>query len=231
MTVEQYNAEFDMLSCFASKVVRNEATRTDKFVSDLRLDLQGFVRAFKPTTHADALRLTVNISLHEKVDPSKVAGRRSTPGQKRKAELQPLIAPQKNMRSGGVFQQHRQKIATTGKTLRELPACRSCKRSHKGHCLAASGVCYKCKQRGHIADFCSKKLFGTTSNQTSTSQQGRVFATTRQEAELASTMVIDCSRKEVVFNPPSAVSFKFKGAKTVVLPKVISAMKASKLLK
>ncbi|KAA0057692.1 ty3-gypsy retrotransposon protein [Cucumis melo var. makuwa] len=37
---------------------------------------------------------------------------------------------------------------------------------------------------------------------------------------------IDCSSKEVVFNPPSAVSFKFKGARTVVLPKVISAMKA-----
>ncbi|TYK19512.1 ty3-gypsy retrotransposon protein [Cucumis melo var. makuwa] len=41
---------------------------------------------------------------------------------------------------------------------------------------------------------------------------------------------IDCSRKEVVFNPPSAASFKFKGAGTVVLPKVISALKANKLL-
>ncbi|KAL0540694.1 hypothetical protein IC582_020705 [Cucumis melo] len=41
---------------------------------------------------------------------------------------------------------------------------------------------------------------------------------------------INCSRKEVVFNTPSAASFKFKGARTVVLPKVISALKASKLL-
>ena len=41
---------------------------------------------------------------------------------------------------------------------------------------------------------------------------------------------IDCSRKEVVFSPPTASSFKFKGVGTVVLPKVISAMKASKLL-
>ena len=41
---------------------------------------------------------------------------------------------------------------------------------------------------------------------------------------------IDCSRKEVVFNPLSAGSFKFTGAETVVLPKVISAMKAGKLL-
>ncbi|KAA0067090.1 retrotransposon protein, putative, Ty3-gypsy sub-class [Cucumis melo var. makuwa] len=41
---------------------------------------------------------------------------------------------------------------------------------------------------------------------------------------------IECSRKEVVFNPPSAASFKYKKIWTVVLPKVISTMKASKLL-
>ena len=41
---------------------------------------------------------------------------------------------------------------------------------------------------------------------------------------------IDCFRNEVVFNPHSAASFKFKGAETVVLRKVISAMKASKVL-
>ena len=46
----------------------------------------------------------------------------------------------------------------------------------------------------------------------------------------ANHVSIDCSRKEVVFNPPSAASFKFKGVGTVVLPKVISVMKASKLL-
>ncbi|TYK09586.1 pol protein [Cucumis melo var. makuwa] len=41
---------------------------------------------------------------------------------------------------------------------------------------------------------------------------------------------IDCFRKGVVFNPPSRASFKFKGAGFTCLPKVISAMKASKLL-
>ncbi|XP_050944038.1 uncharacterized protein LOC127150377 [Cucumis melo] len=41
---------------------------------------------------------------------------------------------------------------------------------------------------------------------------------------------IDYSHNEIVFNPHSAISFKFKGVKTVVLLKVISAMKASKLL-
>ena len=64
MTVEQYDAEFDMLSHFASEVVKDKATRTEKFVRSLRLDLQGFVRALRPTTHADALRLTLDMSLH-----------------------------------------------------------------------------------------------------------------------------------------------------------------------
>ncbi|KAL0540096.1 hypothetical protein IC582_024325 [Cucumis melo] len=41
---------------------------------------------------------------------------------------------------------------------------------------------------------------------------------------------IDCFGKEVVFNPPSGPKFKFRGAGMVCVPKVISAMKASKLL-
>ncbi|KAL0556442.1 hypothetical protein IC582_004956 [Cucumis melo] len=41
---------------------------------------------------------------------------------------------------------------------------------------------------------------------------------------------IDCFRKEVVFNARSRISFKFKGAGIVCISKVISAMKASKLL-
>ncbi|KAL0554337.1 hypothetical protein IC582_008256 [Cucumis melo] len=41
---------------------------------------------------------------------------------------------------------------------------------------------------------------------------------------------IDCSRKEVAFNPPSMASFKFKEEGSRSLPKVISAMRARKLL-
>ncbi|KAL0551350.1 hypothetical protein IC582_010436 [Cucumis melo] len=41
---------------------------------------------------------------------------------------------------------------------------------------------------------------------------------------------IDCSRKEVAFNPPSMASFKFKGEGSKSLPQVISAIRASKLV-
>ncbi|KAL0544204.1 hypothetical protein IC582_019317 [Cucumis melo] len=41
---------------------------------------------------------------------------------------------------------------------------------------------------------------------------------------------IDCSRKEVTFNPPLMASFKFKGGGSKSLPQVISAIRVSKLL-
>ncbi|KAL4013399.1 hypothetical protein IC575_025568 [Cucumis melo] len=328
MTVEQYDTEFDMLSRFAPDVVRDEAARTEKFVRGLRLDLQGIVRAFRPATHADALRIALDLSLHERADSSKAAGRGSSLGQKRKAESQPALAPQRDLRTGGVFQRHRQELAAVGRTLRELPPCGRCGRVHRGRCLLGSGVCFRCRQPGHTADAYPRKPFETTPQQPSASQQGRVFATTHQEAERAGIVVtgtlpilghyafvlfdsgsshsfissvfvhhvgleveplgsvlsvftlsgevllskekikacrveianhvldvtllvldmqdfdvilgmvwlsanhasIDCFGKEVVFNRPSGPSFKFRGAGIVCLPKVISAMKASKLL-
>ncbi|KAA0056189.1 ty3-gypsy retrotransposon protein [Cucumis melo var. makuwa] len=46
----------------------------------------------------------------------------------------------------------------------------------------------------------------------------------------ANNVSIDCSRKEVAFSPPLMASFKFKGEGSRSLPKVISAMRASKLV-
>ncbi|XP_038885962.1 uncharacterized protein LOC120076265 [Benincasa hispida] len=40
---------------------------------------------------------------------------------------------------------------------------------------------------------------------------------------------IDCSHKQVIFNPPTGASFKFRGVGTVVLPIVISALKTGRL--
>ncbi|KAA0062111.1 gag-protease polyprotein [Cucumis melo var. makuwa] len=44
MTMEQYDAEFDMLSRFAPDVIRDEAAKTEKFVRGLRLDIRGLAR-------------------------------------------------------------------------------------------------------------------------------------------------------------------------------------------
>ncbi|KAL0556757.1 hypothetical protein IC582_005273 [Cucumis melo] len=309
MTVEQYDAEFDMLSRFAPEMIATEAARADKFVRGLRLDIQGLVRAFRPATHADALRLAVDLSLQERANSSKTAGRGSTSGQKRKAEQQPVPVPQRNFR---------------GK-----PLCTTCGKHHLGRCLFGTRTCFKCRQEGHTADRCPLRLTGNAQNQgAGAPHQGRVFATNKTEAERAGTVVtgtlpvlghyalvlfdsgsshsfissafvlharleveplhhvlsvstssrecmlskervkacqveiaghvievtllvlnmldfdvilgmdwlvanhasIDCSRKEVTFNPPSMASFKFKGGGSRSLRQVISAIRASKLL-
>ncbi|KAL4017963.1 hypothetical protein IC575_021546 [Cucumis melo] len=261
MTVEQYDAEFDMLSRFASDVVRDKAARMEKFVRGLRLDLQGIVRALRPATHADALRIALDLSLHERADPSKAAGRGSALGQKRKVETQPDVIPQRTLRSGGVFQRHRRELAAAGRTLRELPACTTCGKVHGGRCLAGSGVCFRCRQPGHTADHVGLEVEPLGSVLSVSTPSGEVLLSKEKIkacwVEIANHMLdvtllvldmqdfdvilgmdwlsanhenINCFGKEVVFNPPSGASFKFRGAGMVCIPKVISAMKASKLL-
>ncbi|KAL0540047.1 hypothetical protein IC582_024275 [Cucumis melo] len=329
MTVEQYDAEFDMLSRFAPEMIATEAARADKFVRGLRLDIQGLVRAFRPATHADALRLAVDLSLQERANSSKTAGRGSTSGQKRKAEQQPVPVPQRNFRPGSEFRSFQQKPFEAGEAARGKPLCTTCGKHHLGRCLFGTRTCFKCRQEGHTADRCPLRVTGITQNQgAGAPHQGRVFATNRTEAEKAGTVVtgtlpvlghyalvlfdsgsshsfissafvsharleveplhhvlsvstpsgecmlskekvkacqieiaghvievtlivldmldfdvilgmdwlaanhasIDCSRKEVTFNPPSMASFKFKGGGSKSLPQVISAIRASKLL-
>ncbi|KAL0544333.1 hypothetical protein IC582_019446 [Cucumis melo] len=329
MTVEQYDAEFDMLSRFAPEMIATEAARADKFVRGLRLDIQGLVRAFRPATHVDALRLAVDLSLQERANSSKTAGRGSTSGQKRKAEQQPVPVPQRNFRPGGEFRSFQQKPFEAGEAARGKPLCTTCGKHHLGRCLFGTRTCFKCRQEGHTADRCPLRLTGIAQNQgAGAPHQGKVFATNRTEAEKAGTVVtgtlpvlghyalvlfdsgsshsfissafvsharleveplryvlsvstpsgecmlskekvkacqieisghvievtlivldmldfdvilgmdwlaanhasIDCSRKEVTFNPPSLASFKFKGGGSKSLPQIISAIRASKLL-
>ncbi|KAL0556479.1 hypothetical protein IC582_004993 [Cucumis melo] len=329
MTVEQYDAEFDLLSRFAPEMIATEAARADKFVRGLRLDIQGLVRAFRPATHADALRLAVDLSLQERANSSKTAGRGSTSGQKRKAEQQPVPVPQRNFRAGGEFRRFQQKPFEAGEAARGKSLCTTCGKYHLDRCLFGTRTCFKCRQEGHTADRCPLRLTGNTQNQgAGAPHQGRVFATNKTEAEKAGTVVtgtlpvlghyalvlfdsgsshsfissafvlharleveplhhvlsvstpsgecmlskekvkpcqieiaghvievtllvldmldfevilgmdwlaanhanIDCSRKEVTFNPPSRARFKFKGEGSRSLPQVISAIRASKLL-
>ncbi|KAL4038373.1 hypothetical protein IC575_001993 [Cucumis melo] len=176
MTVEQYDAEFDMLSRFTPEMIATEAARADKFVRGLRLDIQGLVRAFRPATHADALRLAVDLS--------------STSGQKRKAEQQLVPVPQRNFRSGGEFRRFQQKPFEAGEAARGKPLCTTCGKHHLGRCLFGTRTCFKCRQEGHTTDRCPLRLTGNAQNQgAGAPHQGRVFATNKTEAERAGTEV------------------------------------------
>ncbi|TYK13633.1 ty3-gypsy retrotransposon protein [Cucumis melo var. makuwa] len=195
MTVKQYDAEFDMLSRFALDVVRNEAVRTEKFVRAL------------------------DLSLHERADPSKAAGRGSGLGQKRKVESQPALALQRDLRSGvecasGASNQDitptfvlRNSLGLVRTSLplhsREEFLPRLVKRPSELYTVGFYPI-----RGGHVVKRKDKGMDWLSANHAS----------------------IDCFRKEVVFNPPSGTSFKFKGAGIICIPKIISGMKASKLL-
>ncbi|TYK01343.1 ty3-gypsy retrotransposon protein [Cucumis melo var. makuwa] len=199
ITREQFKESFYEKFFFANL----RYAKQQKFLNLKQCDM-----TVEPTTNSNALRLKVDMSLHERVDPSKA-----------------VEQGQPQDRSGRL----------------------------------RSEVYFECKKQGHTVDFCPQKLFGTTSNQTSTSSRegylpllikrpnnlhmcleveplGSILSVSTSSGEVimdwlyANHASIDCSRKEVVFNPLSAASFKFKGSGTVVLLKVISAMKASKLL-
>ncbi|KAA0062178.1 gag protease polyprotein [Cucumis melo var. makuwa] len=239
MTVEQYDAEFDMLSRFSPDVVKDEATRTETFIRGLRLDLQGTVRALRPTTHADALRLALNLSLHKMANPPKAAERETPPGQKRKAELQSTIAPQRNPRSRGLFQRHRQELAAAGRTLRELPEVERAGTVVTGTLPILRHYAFVLFDFGSSHSFISSvfvqhvclEVEPLSSVLSVSTPSGKDFDVILGMDWLSANHAsIDCSRKEVVFNPPSGPSFKFKGATTVSLPKAISAIKTSKLL-
>ncbi|KAA0063967.1 gag protease polyprotein [Cucumis melo var. makuwa] len=276
-TVDQYDADFDMLSRFASEMIATKATRADKLVR-------------------------VDLSLQKRANFFKIARRGLTSGQKRKAEQQPITVSQRNFRSGGDIRRFQQKPFEAVEVARGKPLCTTCGKHHLSRCLFRTRTCFKCKQEGHTADRCPMRLTKVAQNQgVGAPQQGKVFATNKSEAERTGTVVtdtllglghytlvlfdsgsphflylfyicvactlrgralrpcfisvysfwgeyvverkvlgmdwlaanhasIDCSRKEVAFNPPLMASFKFKGEGSRSLPKVISAIKASKLL-
>ncbi|TYJ97124.1 gag protease polyprotein [Cucumis melo var. makuwa] len=271
--------------------------QADKFVRGLRLDIQGLVRAFRPATHADALCLTVDLSLQERTNSSKIAGRGSTSGQKRKAEQQPIPVPQRNFRPGGEFRRFQTcfKCRQEGHTADRCPMrlTRNAQNqeagaSHQGKVFATNKteaeragtvVTSTLPVLGHYAlllfDSGSSHSFissafvlharleveplhhvlsvSTPSGECMLSKEkvkacqiviaGHVIEVTLLVLDMldfdvilgmdwlaANHASIDCSRKEVAFNPPSMVSFKFKGEGSRSLPQVISAMSASKLL-
>ncbi|KAL0537322.1 hypothetical protein IC582_026299 [Cucumis melo] len=291
MTVEQYDAEFDMLSRFAPEMIATEAARADKFVRGLRLDIQGLVRAFRPATHADALRLAVDLSLQERANSSKTAGRGEAARGKplcttcgkhhlgrclfgtrtcfkcrqegHTADRCPLRLTG-NAQNQGAGAPHQGRVFATNKTEAKkagtvvtgtLPVL-----GHYALVLFDSGSSHSfissafvLHARLEIEPLHHVLSVSTPSGECMLSKEkvkacqieiaGHVIGVTLLVLDMldfdvilgmdwlaANHASIDCSRKEVTFNPPSMASFKFKGGGSKSLPQVISAIRASKLL-
>ncbi|KAA0037241.1 ty3-gypsy retrotransposon protein [Cucumis melo var. makuwa] len=236
----------------------------------LRPDLQDIVRALRPTTHADALRLALDLSLHERADPSKAAGRGLAIGQKRKVESQPDVTPQRNLRLGAVEEfmkvvawprakfalgasnqgisltlvlENPLRVPHTSLLLpsREEILPLSVRRPSELHVglevEPLSGVLSVSTPFGEVL-LSKEKIKACQIEIANQMLDVTLLVLDMQDFDLilgmdwlsANHASIDSFHKEVVFNPPSRTSFKFKGAGIVCIPKVISAMKANKLL-
>ncbi|KAA0043078.1 ty3-gypsy retrotransposon protein [Cucumis melo var. makuwa] len=204
ITVEQYNADFDMLPRFAPDIVKDEEVRTEKFVRGLRLDLQGIVRALKPTTYADALRLTLDLSLHERANPSKAAGRGSAHEQKRNVESQSNLTP--------IVREFIEVVAWPGVEF-ALGA------GNQGIPLTlVLGNPLRLPRTSHPLPN-GEEFLPLPVRRSSELPVGLEvellngvlsFSTPSGEVLLSKEKIKEC--QEVVFNPPSRASFKFKGA-------------------
>ncbi|TYK07495.1 pol protein [Cucumis melo var. makuwa] len=138
----------------------------------------------------------------------KAADRGSALGQERKVELQANVILQQNL---------------------------SCGRVHGGRCLVGSGVCFRCRQPGHTADACPWKPMEATPHQPPTSQQGEFLPLhVRRPSELHVGLEVESLSAVLSVSTPSEEVLlskeKIRGVGIVCIPKVISAMKASKLL-
>ncbi|KAL0546240.1 hypothetical protein IC582_016146 [Cucumis melo] len=175
MTVEQYDAKFDMLSRFAPEMIATEGPELTSLLeaSDWTFGVWSEL--------SDPLLMPMHCAWQW------ISVYRRGP-----TRLRPLVEVRRRDRRGrlssSLFQCHSgisDQVAARGK-----PLCTTCGKHHLGRCLFGTRTCFKCRQEGHTADRCPLRVTGIAQNQgAGAPPQGRVFATNRTEAEKAGTVV------------------------------------------
>ncbi|KAL0544432.1 hypothetical protein IC582_019547 [Cucumis melo] len=263
MTVEQYDAEFDMLSRFAPEMIATEAARADKFVRGLRLDIQG-LKPFEAREAARGKPLCTTCGKHHLgrcLFGTRTCFKCRQEGHT--ADRCPLRLTG-NAQNQGAGAPHQGRVFATTKTEAEragtvvtgtLPVLGhyalvlfDSGSSHSfissafvlharleveplHHVLSVSTPFGECMLSKEKVKACQIEIAGHVIEVTLLVLDMLDFDVILSMDWLAANHAsIDCSRKEVTFNPPSMASFKFKGEGSRSLPQVISAIRASKLL-
>ncbi|TYJ97514.1 ty3-gypsy retrotransposon protein [Cucumis melo var. makuwa] len=211
MTVEQYDVEFDILSPFAPDVVRDEAAKTEKFVR-----AKPEVRRCLPEASTGACRSREDPERATRLSYLRESPRRS------------LLGREWSLLQGRVFATTHQEVeraVVTGTLLILGHYAFVLFDSRSSHSFIFSvfvqHVGLEVEPLGSVLSV------STLSGEVLLSKEKIKACMDWLSANHAS---LDCFGKEVVFNTPSGPSFKFRGTGVICVPKVISAMKASKLL-
>ncbi|KAA0061624.1 ty3-gypsy retrotransposon protein [Cucumis melo var. makuwa] len=298
MTVEQYDAEFDMLSRFAPEMTATEVARADKFVRGLRLDIRAAGRGSTSGQKRKAEQQPVPVPQRNFRQGDEFRRFQQKPFEAGEAARgKPLCTtcgkhhlgrglfgtrtcfkcrqeghtadrcPMKitgNAQNQGAGAPHQGKVFATNKTEAEragtvvidtLPVLGhyalvlfDSGSSHSfissafvlharleveplHHVLSVSTPSGECMLSKEKVNACQIEIAGHVIEVTLLVLDMLDFDVILGMDWLAANHAsIDCSHKEVAFNPPSVVGFKFKGEGSRSMPQVISAIRASKLL-
>ncbi|KAA0032437.1 DNA/RNA polymerases superfamily protein [Cucumis melo var. makuwa] len=250
MTVEQYDAEFDTLSHFVPDVVRDEAARTEKFVRALDLSLHERVDSSNAAGRGSVLGQKRNVELQPDLTLQRTL-RSLGVFQRHRREL---AATGRTLRELLVFPSCRR--VHGGRCMAGSGVCFRCRQP--GHTVDACPRkpmeatphqpptsqgktvewCFVCSTPSGEVLLSKEKIKACRGEIANQILDVTLLVLDMQDFDVilgidwlsANHASIDCFRKEVVFNPPSGTSFKSKGAGIICIPKVILAMKASKLL-
>ncbi|KAK8931451.1 hypothetical protein KSP39_PZI016502 [Platanthera zijinensis] len=152
-TVTEYERELTHLARYAGVMQGDQTEKCSRFVDGLRDSLR---QPLMTMVNAD-YRSLVDTARRLEADQQKVQKRSSF----RAKRSQDSHQPQQNKNDQGKNWNKKpkpdaKKNGQSGDRSKDYPTCPKCQRRHSGECLASAGVCYKCRQPGHIARFCQE---------------------------------------------------------------------------
>ncbi|KAA0059072.1 ty3-gypsy retrotransposon protein [Cucumis melo var. makuwa] len=234
----QYDAEFDMLSRFTSEMIATETARADKFVRGLRLDIQG-----KGSTSGQKGRLSSTLfQCHNGTSDQVVSFAASSKNLLRRGSCRgkPLCTTCGKHHMGRCLFGTRTcfKCRQEGHTANRCPMrlIGVAQNQGAGTFPVLGHYALVLFDSGSSHSFISSAFVLHARLEVKACQieiAGHVIEVTLLVLDMldfdvilgmdwlaANHAIIDCSRKEVAFNPPLMASFKFKGEGTTSLPKV-----------
>ncbi|XP_038875077.1 uncharacterized protein LOC120067606 [Benincasa hispida] len=227
-TWEQFKERFYEKYFSANTRYNKQAARTERFIQGLRSRLRGMVHALDHKTYVATLRAAVRIDADSQVEEEYRRVRRLglawridryAPLAKGHMADRCLRRKAPEHRARKLILGRPEPLATTGEDSESLPFALSISTPLEEIMLATEKI-----------KACQVDVANHALDVTLIILDIRDFDVILGMDWLAANHAsIDCSREEVIFNPLTGASFKFKRVETVVLPKVISALKANRL--
>ncbi|PKU81479.1 hypothetical protein MA16_Dca023720 [Dendrobium catenatum] len=143
-TVAEYEAEFTMLSRYASHLIPNAEEKCHRFLCGLRDSLRQPLVALEIEDYSKLVDKARKVEL----DIQSTQKRRDF--QKRKYEDR--SRPAQSFHSGRP--NWKKPKPNTSESSTPSAMCNKCGRAHRGECLSGTNTCFWCHQPGHMAKFC-----------------------------------------------------------------------------